>query len=370
MKLLCVNNWQLHTFPKALPWEIDCVHQLATKLKHKLLYPRFGRHTLPVDTTPLEDLFGTPENLATASHESFEQTIDRRCHDLISTRRDRPWIVWWSGGIDSTAIVTALLRHPEVQFRDNITICVNEISISENPRFFYKTIVPNFTVMHGHDPQAQNNVDFYHVSGALSDQLCGPDQALHMLGIDGKKSFREARDELVQQVNRSWQIDGAWFFKRMMEHIESVPDAPVENCADFFWWFNHTWPWYYVLLQERDGLSRNIKQHLDAKLQWYDTYEFHAWAWHRARVQFADSFARPERFKQELKDYTWSYTRDNYFRYFKTKSHSDSRKWPAINSLYSKQLIGTWAVLDQDLNPYYTWDGWEDAVIEHFSKRT
>ena len=368
-KILCVNNWKLDTFPRQLPGEVACIHQLAFRLKHKLLSPRFGRHTLPVDTKPLEDFFGTPENLATATHDNFAYTIDSRCHDLVQTRRDRPWVVWWSGGIDSTAIVTALLKHPETQFRDNVIICANEISISENPRFFYKTIVPNFQVMHGHDPRAENNIDYYHVSGALCDQLCGPDQALHMTGIDGQKSFREAGPDLVNQIQQTWATDGIWLYKRMIQHIESVPDAPVQTCADFFWWFNHTWPWYYVLLHERNGLAKNIKQMQQAKLQWYDTYEFHAWAWHRARVQFAESFARPERFKQELKDYTWAYTQDNYFRHFKTKSHSDSRKWPAIHTRYSDQQVGTWMLLDQDLNPYYSWDGWEDAVIEHFSKR-
>jgi len=369
MNILCVNNWKLHTFPGQLPNEVMLMHQLSVSLRHRLLYPRFGQHGLPVDTGPLTDLLGCPQNLSTARAESFAVTTDKRCHDLVNNHRDRPWLVWWSGGIDSTALIVALLRYPEHQFRENITVCVNEISIAENPRFFYQHILPNFQIMHGQDPRTRDNAGFYHVSGALSDQLCGPDQALHMTGFDPNVDFRRARDHMVQQMSSTWKIDANWFFTRMQQHIESVPDSPVETCADFFWWFNFSWPWFYVLLQERDGTTRNVKQHHEAKLQWYNSYEFHAWAWHRAREQFADSFVRPEQFKQELKDYAWGYTGDNYFRYFKTKSHSDSRKWPGINNRYSKNQVGPWHVLDTDLNPYFTWDGLEDAVIEHFKSR-
>lgn len=370
MKILCVNNWQLQTFPHALPPEVIHLHKLASRLRHKGFAPRFGRHQLPIDTKPLEDMFAPPQNLAHARAETFAVTNDQRCHELVSTKRDRPWLVWWSGGIDSTAIITALLRHPEVQFRNNVTVCVNELSVLENPRYFYRQILPNFKVIHGQEPTTENNLDFYHVSGALGDQLCGPDQALHMTGFDMYQSYVQAREPIIKQLSHIWQIDANWFYQRMKQHIESVPDSPVSTCADFFWWFNHTWPWYYMLLHERDGRGlRNIRDMQTAKLQWYNSYAFHAWAWHRARPQFAESFARPERFKQELKDYTWMLTGDNYFRYFKTKCHSDSRKWPSLPQRFHGHYQGAWVALDQDLNPYFTWDGIEHAVIEHFKSR-
>lgn len=369
MKIFCVNHWSFDTFPGELPSEIQKLGELSRNLKFKFFYPRFGQHTLPIDTDPIKKMLGCPSNLGQASWESFANTIDNRCDYLVRNKRDRPWLVWWSGGIDSTALVTALLKHPETQFRDNITICANEVSIAENPRFFYNQILPNFPIVHGQSTLTRDNISYYHVSGALSDQLCGPHQALYMPGFDAMRPYQQMRDQLTKQISKTWKIDGAWFFDRMDQHIQSTPGHPIENCADFFWWFNFTWPWYYVLLHERDGQLRHIKQHHEAKIQWYDSYEFQSWAWHQGRTQYGQCFQNPDQFKQELKDYTWEYTKDNYFRFFKMKSSSDSRKHPNLASKVELDQRGAWKVLDQDLTAYFSWTDLEHAVLEHFLQR-
>ena len=86
-------------------------------------------------------------NYSVPTTETFEQVTDQRCIDLHRTHWHKPWVVMWSGGIDSTLMLTSILRNISPGDFKNIQVWCNSASVYENPKFFMDHIQPNFEVV-------------------------------------------------------------------------------------------------------------------------------------------------------------------------------------------------------------------------------
>jgi len=358
MKILCVNTRSLTdtVFYSANDQLRELVDFIGRSPGHQLVYPRFGTHALPVDCAPLQDQFGMAiKTFQSICPQTFADSNDQACYEFLMTHSDRPWIVHWSGGIDSTSVVTSILRNSNQAQRENMFISYNQVSVFENPMFFYQHIQPNFQTLSVHDPRTADYQNFYHVSGCLADQLAGPGTGLEMRAINGQALLKDSRDIMTKTIRAVWGVNSDWFYDRMIENIQSVEHAPVETCADFFWWFEFNWVWFDVVLREHNSTDPDsMKHYIKGKIHWFNTPQFHAWAITHAREQYNESFNQPFKIKQEMKNYIYQFDRNIYYKSFKTKTHSISRQRQPI-----------WQVLDTDLNMYSSCAGIEDSIADH-----
>jgi hypothetical protein len=113
---------------------------------HQVLYSRIGTNFLPFQTPYHIQSISAPKFNPNFSL-TFDQVTDQRFYDLKQKQENKPWIVMWSGGIDSTVILTSILKNSSKADRQNVIVACNRISIYENPLFYYQHIKPNFSVI-------------------------------------------------------------------------------------------------------------------------------------------------------------------------------------------------------------------------------
>ena len=105
-----------------------------------VFYDRSDAIKIPLNYTLLPHL-RIPEYKDT--NNSFNDICDQRAKELMARaiNNNRKIAIMYSGGIDSTTVVTSFFKNfPKVIVRDNVILLMNEHSIAENPNFYYNFI--------------------------------------------------------------------------------------------------------------------------------------------------------------------------------------------------------------------------------------
>jgi len=243
--------------------------------------------------------------------------------------------VAWSGGIDSTAVLCALLQTAKAENADNkdenqrsrmqrIHVVLDDESIAENPLFYQKFIQPflnqtsrNDKALSWHEAKIrlENPANIF-VTGELGDQLFGSDRCA--------AAFPEAHgsppDELpphlaksaprppppeFQGVFRDEGLAAPWQ-ETVLPSLNSVgllakgcPEAwqewiapqlvqapfPIVSTYDFFWWLNFSMKWQNVSLRcLHDGgeplleQAKNLEELTGCIHHFFDDRDMECWS--------------------------------------------------------------------------------------------
>jgi hypothetical protein len=268
--------------------------------------------------------------------ESFSSVTDRRCIELLKEKNDRPWLIFWSGGIDSTTVLTSVLKNTTVEDRKNIQVVCNRISVYENPRFFYNHIEKNFNLIDTSEIYGNSSLDifkkYYVLNGEFNDQLSvGRGAEFLRIGSDiGLKDCTRDPDQLLESLAKTLGSESAcWYYERMIENIQST-DLPITTYFDFCWWqfFNYVWTTLHI-----DRYSRYVRRHTHSlenfklydlsTVNWFNSEEYQQWSMYNMLVNrdYGNSVASG---KQYAKEYIYEFDHDEYYRLFKTKTPSIS----------------------------------------------
>jgi hypothetical protein len=293
------------------------------------LYVRAGENNLPFSNDIVDILGWRMPKFQPDFSLDFGAATDLRCLELRQQKWNLPWIVFWSGGIDSTTIVCSILKNIPKSDWGNISIACNHGSIAEYPWFFNKFIRPNFRVLDS--SHWIHNVDDQHffINGEPADQLFAGSIA-QMMMLDDKESmsksiFKEP-DDLIKYLGRNNQEFGRWYYETVTENLGSV-DVPVNSYHDFFWWtfFNYSWVSIKLRTLLWGGWSRsdNARDYFDHMITWFDTQEYQLWSM-ASNMHGAKYGNTVGNYKQAAKDYIYRGTKDPYYHRFKTKTSSGS----------------------------------------------
>lgn len=250
---------------------------------------------------------------------SFSDLMIQRANQLIAT--GKPIDMYWSGGIDSTSILAALLRSGVT----NIHVYLTPASIAEYPLFFTKYVrdLPH-TIQDGPAVNVKVNLNNIIVSGELGDQIFGSD--------------------LILQYDRA-DLDMPYvgfFHQDFVNSMKPVIDnAPIEinSLIDFLWYFNFCFKWHFVKLRlpmQSNFVNSNWQNYF---CPFFDTLEFQLWSMNnRDKIIKTDM----NTYKWISKEFILDFTGDNdYFKNaIKLRSLKilSSARWNAINSDLSKEL--------------------------------
>jgi hypothetical protein len=294
-------------------------------------YTRIGKNTMFCNNTGQFDFSKPILDFSKPFSESFEQVSDQRCVDLRKSHWHKPWVVMWSGGIDSTTVMTSILRNlPSSDFK-NIQVWCNSASVFENPRFFMDHIRPNFKVIsHRSYNDMCNDEDVFVIAGesgyvlGIEKYKWHADRSGH--NDQGQDRLWTDRDHLVSYCDSTgWPatpgIDFAnWLYNVMEENIRST-GLPILTVREWWWWFvfNHNW-------------TGNIMQHvyqycgreshgrfLENFIPWVHSDLYQQWAIHNL-----NDIVRMKN-KSIAKQYIHSVSGDQCFLDFKMKVVSNRR---------------------------------------------
>ena len=266
---------------------------------------------------------------------TFDEVTDQRAHDLTRTHKDKPWLIMYSGGIDSTVIIVSLLKNLSAADRACVTIACNQLSIIENPKFFYDHILPNFATIDSTDVKITSQLlkNYYVFDGYPADQLYGPGVRF-LRGNNDQDALRDWRkdpDGLIHIMSQDLNLGhdcATWYYDKIKENLLSTP-VPATTYYDFLWWtvFNNVWTSVIFrpmhVYQTRIDLC-STKEYLDNYVPWYATANYQLWAMNNhAGIKYCSGIAQR---KLASKKYIFDFDQNEYYLHFKLKMASVSRK--------------------------------------------
>lgn len=315
---------------------------------HQVLYSRIGTNFLPFQTPyHIQDI--SAPKLDTAFSLTFAQTTDQRYHDLKRKQGNKSWIVMWSGGLDSTVILTSILKNSSPADRQNITVACNRISIYENPLFYYQHIKPNFSVIDSTHLiiDQEKLINYCLINGDPADALYAGASSQGMLldsPDDFNRNLRTDPDRLIKFISQKTNYNFAdWFYQSVLTNINSV-DVPVITYHDFFWWiqFNLTWVSDKFRCIQQGLIDKDsYGSYIDNFVNWFNSNEYQQWSMNNnhAGIKYGSHLRD---YKLANKNYIYDFDKDLYYRTFKVKSVS--------LSLRQKNLKNAWNCILDDFS--------------------
>lgn len=292
-------------------------------------YPRRGAPSMPFRYD--QDFFQSvmPVYDPTFSM-TFEEITDDRCRWLQQNCNDRPWLIEYSGGIDSTVILCAFLRNLSEEELKNVTVALNKSSIYENPGFFHDHVLGQFNLVDITSEEFdQVSRTHYMINGEPADMLTGSGLALHAANsrVDMSRSWRDQPDQLLEFLATTIIGDSGsqWLYERMQINLDGLgqDDPPIDTVTDWFWWINFCWKWPQKTLWnlQRQTDYQGYKNRL---ICWYDTPQYQSWSMVRGRYSLIVDGPTIGDYKKDSKRYISSIYPDQYLQKFKIKIASSS----------------------------------------------
>jgi hypothetical protein len=142
---------------------------------------------------------------------SFEEVSDLRAMDIkkLIIETDRPIIVQWSGGIDSTVSLVSLIKNLSKQELLRVKISMNGGSIVENPHFFQNFIKDKFEILNSEENLYNDYKEKYNafvISSDTGDCTFGAElgikmySLLHEINIELENKIRNDIDRLQKGI--------------------------------------------------------------------------------------------------------------------------------------------------------------------------
>jgi hypothetical protein len=230
------------------------------------------------------NMFPMPTTLASTAPNFMDVSV-ARIKEL--TQHNQHVNVLWSGGIDSTFIMTLMIDlgiADELYSQGRLTIGLNQDSIRENPVFYEKFIKPryiNCVVQANHlliDPKENEVI----ITGEMADNLVG---SLTMKScVDYYNDFgvvHQPYGKSVDWLSRKLQKEEA---KTALRNFieQTVQNSPIEiiSCHDLLWYLNFNFKWqavnFRIVSHAKDEaignrLIKNLKH-------FFNTDDFQMWS--------------------------------------------------------------------------------------------
>lgn len=225
---------------------------------------------------------------------TFEECMMQRAEELWAY--DKPIVLFWSGGLDSTAIYYALRETQQSE----LTIRCNHHSVQEHPELFRTfdnpDLVENLDLC---DPKLFENDAILKVTGDCGDQLFGCKTAQGLVGdmpwLDQWQSFmsERARDFWLLQTG----------------------EAPfdIHTVIDLMWWANFTMeyaPYDFTMTCVYGNTFA-----YETTLAYFCSDEFQKWSITNHDLKYAG-------WKMPMRDFVYKYSGDKEYSYQKQKRSS------------------------------------------------
>jgi len=236
--------------------------------------------------------------------------------------RDLPIQLAWSGGIDSTvaliALVSALRERGDLS---RLTVLVSVQSMGEYLRFYERFVMDGLSTR----PLAKTlpeelREDALTVTGEHGDQLFGSDHLASLVkrGI-AQFPWRHVVPIYVAQKLRS-ERKAARVMSYLEEQVAAAP-VSVETAFDYIWWCNFSLKWQQVSLRVPVFRRGHAAGFIDRTSHFFGDPRFQVWSLSNPQVREVTDWRA---YKLEAKKVILEATGD--FEYFTTKEKEPSLK--------------------------------------------
>ncbi len=237
---------------------------------------------------------------------SFVDLMESRAIELINIAGSRKIFVFWSGGLDSTGVLVALMKNCPL---DQLVVVMSDTSVVEAPVFFERYIKDKIQIRwmnHGIvAPHIRAGIaEGIVVTGEIGDQ------------VFGTVNFADVPDE---KLNGPWR-DGIPIdkYEQYKDFVLACP-KDIENYADFLWWSNYSNKYQHVQMRMILEVKNSILD--DNTFHFFDSSDFNDWTI-TAPISLKFPDMNPKKYKFSLRSYIYEYDGDLWYFENKEKERS------------------------------------------------
>ena len=261
---------------------------------------------------------------------SFDEICALRAEYIATADVNKVIRVFWSGGIDSTVTLIALIKYlKHVGSLGRLKVLLSKESIEEYPTFYRDVIEQklDYTLISGtiYDHINDNEIN---VTGEHGDQLFGSDKLKYAI-LSGE-AYRPYEDVLPYFMSRKLGTDK--YTTSIIEYLSmQVKASPVEikTYYDYLWWMNFSLKWQNVSLRLLYGLGKSYKDLNYSFFHFFQSVDFQNWSISNHHRKIKSDW---KTYKFIAKDYIYTYHKDK--NYFINKEKEPSLKEVLINKTH------------------------------------
>lgn len=247
----------------------------------------------------------------------FGEVCDSVAHDIWQRAQNRNVALWWSGGIDSTTALVALMR-TNPRWSQQLKIYTSRYATEVEYPWFYQRYLSlsDHQVLHGYDLWSPKLFDtnYFLLDGNCGDQLWGS-MVLADLSVDYSDHWRSLFDlEYFQGHVRPGYRQCVTEY--ISDQVAKFP-VPINTIADVFWFMNFTHKWDYI--KHKAAIRSGQPDLINRICCFYDNWDFQRWSMCNPQHR---SYSQWKQYKQPAKDYICEYTGDRDYQLNKVKSAS------------------------------------------------
>lgn len=286
---------------------------------------------------------------------TFNKSFEQITNEQAMTIKDRiskgeQFVVMWSGGIDSTVILSSLLKNLNIEDLSSITVCATADSIIENPVFWEKYVHNKLQVLDGFTHKYDDLIEkglvpitadegdcifgtvlglaFYNHYDFYLDGM-SPEVQTNLRNLKYKISSPDTHYSIYKELiikHLGLGIADPNFGRLLYQkydHNIKTASVPIYTLHDFFWWliFNVK----YLNCSVRGALYYNDrvewKNAIDTIINWYNYADYQRWSMvnNNNGQKIQNTLAS---YKVAAKDYIWNFDKNDWYRNFKIKIES------------------------------------------------
>ena len=225
--------------------------------------------SLPIELNPYK-LLTKEKPMQQRINLSSTMTMDDCMADSVSRleKIDDDLLVFWSGGMDSTAMIAAIDAFGSKDLIERTSIAATNGSILENPDGY------KYLKSKHHFISANQNLDhlakyYTIVHGNSSDRLCCSVSAHYIISKYG--------EELLWKPYKELFVSPGYENFSLYEDIVSFSPIPIITVYDFLWWHSISQGAAATLKKIR-SISFKNRDFIDDIYHFFDTDEFVSWS--------------------------------------------------------------------------------------------
>ena len=279
-------------------------------------------------------LFESLSEIKSQRKMTFEECCIMRVNDLISYANliDRDIYVAWSGGVDSTTIITSFLMNDKLD-KSRFHVLYNKHSVEEYP-FFYDLLKKNGILMHDclYDLFLMDTRQGDHL---IIDGTCG-DKMESNSTVDILKYYNFDDKSWVDSVTKLCSILGYknrdYYIERFEAYITYF-DLPITSFQELAWLMEFGCEW-----RRTTELRKLLSCCPERRISFFDTTYFSKYALDRYQNISHGYCSKGSKYKEAFKKIIYKYTKDE--EYFLNKG-KEIHPWLFCNeNLYLKDNFG------------------------------
>jgi len=282
-------------------------------------------------------------------NKKFDEICDNRANDIkdLINSKNQKIAVMYSGGIDSTVIMAALIKNLTQEELKNVSVCANAHSMIENPTFWKKFIWGKFEILdssvvkyddlieNGYRPITADEGDCIFGTMSFLDLQQNYEYYMEQLSQESRTNLRNIKDKMASSdVHYSefkdllilhWSPSGEhnvgklWYEK--FEKNIKTSDVPILSLHDYYWWILFNVKWVScairipIFLNDRIDCKTVIN---DWALNWYNTVDYQKWSMvnnnNGEKIQYTATT-----YKMAARKYIHSLDKNDWYFFFKQK---------------------------------------------------